>query len=110
MRAGGDAGHADPADRLARGDELALPRKQSGHVHVEGRDAAAVVEDDRVAVLAEAPRQYDATGIRRAHQRADRRGQVETAMVVDGPSVADPLDAERGGEAAGGGQPEGALP
>jgi len=110
MGAGGDAGHADPTDRLAGGDALSLAREQGGHVHVEGRDAAAVVEDDRVAVLTKGSRQHDPAGIRRAHQPADRRGQVETAMVVDGPAVPDPLDAERGGEAAGGGQPEGALP
>jgi hypothetical protein len=110
MGAGGDAGHADPADRLAGGDALALVREQCGHVHVKRRDAAAVVEDDRVAVLTEGSRQHDPTGIRRAHQPADRRSQVETAMVVDCPAVADPLDAERSGEAAGGGQPEGTLP
>ena len=49
VRAGGAAGFADGADGVAFGHAVADFHVEARHVQIAGRDAAAVVEDDRAA-------------------------------------------------------------
>src|SRR5436190_11103370 len=53
--AGGAAGRAHAADLLAASDMITLVHQNGGHVSVAGRDAAAMVDLDEIAVAATVP-------------------------------------------------------
>jgi hypothetical protein len=110
MGARGDTGHPNVADSLSPRHKLALRGVQFRHVQVERGDAAAVVEDDGVAVLAELAGEDNAAGVRGVDGRALRRGEIQATMIVGGAPVPDALHAEWGREARLGRKAEGALP
>src|SRR5262249_37320338 len=88
MRAGGEPGHADVADRLALADVLAdLDRTEMRHVAVQRAVVAAVLDDDDVAVAGlPAAERYSAVagGVdRRARRRRLVAAPVRTAGAED---------------------------
>src|SRR6476646_4140336 len=68
--AGRVAGGADVADDVALVDVLALVGGESRLVGVQRREAAAVVDDDHVAVAAHHAREYDRARLGRLDRRA----------------------------------------
>ena len=64
MGAGHPTGHADRAQRLAAGDELAFRHRDRLEVEVRGVEPEPVVEDHESTGKEELGRQRDATAVR----------------------------------------------
>ena len=82
MRAGGVAGRADIADRLALGDLLAGGHCDGAHVAVERGDAVAMVDDDTIAVAGHGAGRDDRAAVGRNDGRAVARADVHAGVVL----------------------------
>lgn len=76
MRAERVAGVAASGDRVAFLYERAFSHQILRKVHVHGHEADAVIDDDRVAVVLEAPGESHSTPVHGIHGRTDSGAEV----------------------------------